>query len=71
MDVSCHRPFLPDTSLERAVNPTAHASSLLLLLLLFTPLSIFTVSVLVLSICRFLNYQDSRPNNVCSDWRLT
>jgi hypothetical protein len=26
MDVSCHRPFLPDTSLEPAVNPTAQAS---------------------------------------------
>jgi hypothetical protein len=43
MDVSCHRPFLPGTSLEPAVNPTAQASSftavlllLLLLLLLFT-----------------------------------
>jgi hypothetical protein len=27
MDVSCHRPFLPGTSLEPAVNPTAQASS--------------------------------------------
>ena len=27
MDVSCHRPFLPSTSLEPAVIPTAHASS--------------------------------------------
>ena len=27
MDVSCHRPFLPGTSLEPAVIPTAHASS--------------------------------------------
>ena len=27
MDVSCHRPFLPGTSLEPAVFPTAHASS--------------------------------------------
>jgi hypothetical protein len=25
--VSCHRPFLPGTSLEPAVIPTAHASS--------------------------------------------
>jgi len=24
MDVSCHRPFLPGTSLEPAVMPTAH-----------------------------------------------
>ena len=34
MDVSCNRPFLPGTSLETAVIPTAQASSLLLLLLL-------------------------------------
>ena len=39
MDVSCHRPFLPGTSLEPAAIPTAQASSftlqyLLLLLLL-------------------------------------
>ena len=27
MDVSCHRPFLRDTSLEPAVIPTAQASS--------------------------------------------
>ena len=27
MDVYCHRPFLPGTSLEPAVIPTAHASS--------------------------------------------
>jgi hypothetical protein len=27
MDVSCRRPFLPGTSLERAVIPTAQASS--------------------------------------------
>ena len=27
MDVSCQRPFLPGTSLEPAVIPTAHASS--------------------------------------------
>jgi hypothetical protein len=27
MNVSCHRPFLPVTSLEPAVNPTAQASS--------------------------------------------
>ena len=27
MDVSCHRPFLPGTSLEPAVIPTAQASS--------------------------------------------
>ena len=27
MDVSCHRPFLPGTSLEPAVIPTVHASS--------------------------------------------
>ena len=27
MDVSCHKPFLPGTSLEPAVIPTAHASS--------------------------------------------
>ena len=27
MNVSCHRPFLPGTSLEPAVIPTAHASS--------------------------------------------
>ena len=26
MDVSCHRPFLPGTSLEPAVIPTAQAS---------------------------------------------
>jgi hypothetical protein len=31
MDVSCHRPFLPGTSLEPAVNPTAQASSFTLL----------------------------------------
>ena len=30
MDVSCHRPFLPGTSLEPAVIPTAHASSITL-----------------------------------------
>jgi hypothetical protein len=27
VDVSCHRPFLPGTSLEPAVMPTAQASS--------------------------------------------
>jgi hypothetical protein len=27
MDVSCHRPFLPGTSLEPAVIPTAQVSS--------------------------------------------
>ena len=27
MSVSCHKPFLPGTSLEPAVIPTAHASS--------------------------------------------
>jgi uncharacterized integral membrane protein len=27
MDVSCHRPFLPGTSLEPAVIPTAQASN--------------------------------------------
>jgi len=27
MDISCHRPFLPGTSLEPAVIPTAQASS--------------------------------------------
>jgi hypothetical protein len=27
IDVSCHRPFLPGTSLEPAVIPTAQASS--------------------------------------------
>jgi len=27
IDISCHRPFLPGTSLEPAVIPTAHASS--------------------------------------------
>ena len=27
MDVSCHRPFLPGTSLEPAAIPTAQASS--------------------------------------------
>ena len=27
MDVSSHRPFLPDTSLEPAVIPTAQAAS--------------------------------------------
>ena len=27
IDVSCHKPFLPGTSLEPAVIPTAHASS--------------------------------------------
>jgi hypothetical protein len=31
MDVSCHRSILPGTSLERAVNPTAQASSFTLL----------------------------------------
>jgi hypothetical protein len=31
MDVSCHRHFLPGTSLETAVNPTAQASSFTLL----------------------------------------
>jgi hypothetical protein len=31
MDVSCHRSFLPGTSLEPAVNPTALASSFTLL----------------------------------------
>jgi hypothetical protein len=31
MDVSCHRSFLPDTSLEPAVNHTAQASSFTLL----------------------------------------
>ena len=30
MDVSCHRPFLPGTSLEPAVIPTAQASSITL-----------------------------------------
>ena len=28
MDASCHRPFLPGTSLEPAVIPTAQASSI-------------------------------------------
>jgi hypothetical protein len=32
--ISCHRPFLPGTSIEQAVIPAAQASSLLLLLLL-------------------------------------
>ena len=27
MDISCHRPFLPGTSLEPTVIPTAQASS--------------------------------------------
>jgi len=27
IDVSCHRSFLPDASLQSAVNPTAQASS--------------------------------------------
>ena len=27
MDISCHRPFLPGTSLEPSVIPTTHASS--------------------------------------------
>jgi hypothetical protein len=40
MDVSCHRPFLPGTSLEPAVIPTAQASSLLLLLLLLTAIEV-------------------------------
>jgi hypothetical protein len=31
MDVSCHRSFLPGTSLEPAVSPTAQASSFTLL----------------------------------------
>jgi hypothetical protein len=31
MGVSCHRPFLPGTSLEPAVEPTAQASSFTLL----------------------------------------
>jgi hypothetical protein len=31
MHVSCHRYFLPGTSLEPAVNPTAQASSFTLL----------------------------------------
>jgi hypothetical protein len=31
IDVSCHRSFLPRTSLEPAVNPTAQASSFTLL----------------------------------------
>ena len=31
MDVSCHRPFLPGTSLEPAVILTTHASSFTLL----------------------------------------
>jgi hypothetical protein len=31
MDISCHRSFLPGTSLEPAVNPTAQASSFTLL----------------------------------------
>jgi hypothetical protein len=39
MDVSCHRSFLPGTSLEPAVNPTARASS-------FTLLHIAVLSVL-------------------------
>ena len=30
MDISCHRPFLPGTSVEPAVIPTAHASSVTL-----------------------------------------
>jgi hypothetical protein len=40
--VSCHRPFLPGTSLEPVVIPTAQASSLLLLLLLLL-LQILTI----------------------------
>jgi hypothetical protein len=39
MDVSCHRPFFPGTSLEPAVNPAAQASS-------FTLLRIAVLSVL-------------------------
>jgi len=35
MDVSCHRPFLPGTSLEPAVIPTAHNSSFTLLYFLY------------------------------------
>ena len=55
MDVSCHRPFLPGTSLEPAVIPTAQASSftlqyfpyLLLLLLLLLLLAVVVIVVLI------------------------
>ena len=45
MDVSCHRPFLPGTSLEPAAIPTAQVSSLLLLLLLLLYLGFNSVAV--------------------------
>jgi len=33
MDVSCHRPFLPGTSLEPAVIPTAQASIIIIIII--------------------------------------
>ena len=47
MDVSCHRPFLPGTSLEPAVIPTAQASLLLLLLLVVVVVVVVVVVAVV------------------------
>ena len=34
MDVSCHRPFLPGTSLEPAVIPTAQAFIIIIIIII-------------------------------------
>ena len=45
MDVSCHRSFLPGTSLEPAVIPTAQASS-------FTLIFTFIIIIIIIIISR-------------------
>ena len=69
MDVSCHRPFLPDTSLEPAVISTLLLLMLLLLLLLLSS----SLSLLLLASPNFskCTYRESTCRSVLpSFWRL-
>ena len=52
MAVSCHRPFLPGTSLEPAVSPTAQASS-------FTP-QCFPIIIIIIIIIINCNWVVTR-----------
>ena len=65
IDFSCHRPFLPGTSLEPAVIPTAQASSLLLLLV-FTLLRWQIRRIASQKCNRCMYYQ-----NMCNIWRVS
>ena len=44
MDVSCHRPYLPGTSLEPAVIPAAQASSFTLIIIII----IITITIIII-----------------------